>query len=64
MYNDVAINSTKKQNVYGLNPEYSYMVFYNGLLYRANSDYTITTNMIEFRRINMVAGDSLIIIQI
>ena len=29
-----------------------------------NSDYTITTNMIEFRRINMVAGNSLIIIQI
>ena len=64
MYDDVAINSTKKQNIYGLNSEYSYMVFYNGLLYRANSDYTITTNMIEFRRINMVAGNSLIIIQI
>ena len=64
MYNDVAINSIKKQNIYGLNPEYSHMVFYNGLLYRAVTDYTITTNMIEFRRINMVAGNSLMIIQI
>ena len=64
MYNDVAINSLKKQNIYGLNPEYSHLVFYNGLLYRATTDYTITTNMIEFRKINMVAGNSLIIIQI
>lgn len=64
IYDDVVINTSKKQNIYGLNPEYSYLVWYNGLLYRSSTDYYISKNIIEFRKLTMISGNSLKIIQI
>lgn len=64
IYDDLIINTGRKQNIFGLNPEKAYLVWYNGILYRHSSDYVISDNAIEFRRTELKTGNSLKIIQV
>lgn len=64
IYDDIIINTGKRQSVFGLNPEKAYLVWYNGILYRHSSDYIISENNIEFRRTELKSGNSLKIIQV
>lgn len=63
-YDDVVINTGRRQVVFGLSANSAYLVFYNGLLYRASTDYIVTDNMIEFKKIQLVVGNSLKIIKV
>lgn len=64
IYDNVTGSGSKMQVIPGVLEDRSYLVFYNGLLYRRVTDYSVSTDVIIFNEIYPVAGCPITVIEV